>query len=114
MKPHLTKGGDWSENVYTIGHNDVFVSKAQFNPIQPDAHVYLFDINYFNKVSSDSWYCLMQTTIKCSNFIQKFGSQAPLHYISIFNLCCMGATLYLSITWCILIMLGMYNLILAL
>ena len=32
-KATLANGGDWSQDVYTIAHNGVFVFKMQFNPI---------------------------------------------------------------------------------
>ena len=51
--PHMMKGGDWSQDVYTIAHNSVFISKVQFNPFKLHLLVYLSDINY--KVFSDHW-----------------------------------------------------------
>ena len=29
VKPHLTKGGDWSQDVYTVAHKDVFQDAIQ-------------------------------------------------------------------------------------
>ena len=43
------KGGDQSEDVYTITYNGVLISKMQFNLIKLQKHVYLSDINYFKK-----------------------------------------------------------------
>ena len=37
-----------SQDVYTIVHNGVFLSKMQFNPLKLHVHAYLSDINYFN------------------------------------------------------------------
>ena len=54
-KPHLIKSGDWSQVVFTRAIKVAFISKTQFNPIKLHVHVYLSDINYFNKVISDCW-----------------------------------------------------------
>ena len=54
-KPHLMKGGDMSEDVYTTANNGVFVSKLQLNPVKPDVHVNTSYFNYFNKVIGELW-----------------------------------------------------------
>ena len=47
------QGGDWSQNAYTIAHNGMFISITQFDPVKLHVHVYLSDINYFNKKTGD-------------------------------------------------------------
>ena len=59
------RGGDWSQDGYTIAHNGVFVSKTQLNLVKLDVHVYLADINSFNKVIGDHWLHLAWTKTKC-------------------------------------------------
>ena len=54
-KLHLTKGGDWSQDVYKIAHNGVFISNMQLNPIKLHLLLYLSDISEFSKVISDHW-----------------------------------------------------------
>ena len=47
------KGADWSQHVYIIPHNGVFIYKMQFNLIK--LYVYVSDIDYLNKVITDHW-----------------------------------------------------------
>ena len=53
VKPHLTKGVDWSQDVFTVAHNGVHISKTQLNEIKLQVNIYLFDNIYFNTVVSD-------------------------------------------------------------
>ena len=49
VNPHFTKGDDWSQDVYAIAHNDVFISQMQFDQIKlhlHDKHVHDKHVHY--------------------------------------------------------------------
>ena len=62
---HLKKGGDWSQDRFTITHNGVFISKIQFSPVKLHVYVSLSNITHVSKIISDRWQCFVQIKRQC-------------------------------------------------
>ena len=90
VKPHLIKGGDCSQDVFTTA---VLwrINSMQLNPIKLHTHVYLSDINYFNNIIM---------TVGVKTLFQNSGAKHPMlyPYSCYCDLWYMGAPLYMIIS----------------